>query len=95
MDERTLYTQNRNAAVEESCRELRDHAGSFAARSLDGRRTYAYAPTVSDLRCALAAQSLALADVVIERIDYNVIDIDCCRVRAEPDQVSAPVEATV
>lgn len=95
MDERTLYTQNRNAAEEENSREARDHAGCFAARSLDGRRTFAYALTISDLRRELAAQSLRMADVVIERIDPGIIDLDACRAPAEPPQVSAPAEAPV
>lgn len=75
MDERTLYTQNRNAAEEENRRESRDHGGSFAARSLDGRTTFAYAPTVSGLRCALAVQSRVLANVVIERIEHGSDDL--------------------
>lgn len=78
MTELRQYTQNRNHATEQETVDAQ-HPGWFAARSLDGLRTYGYGETVAELREILAALQLMFSEVVIEQIDSAFGDPLACR----------------
>lgn len=78
MTELRQYTQNRNRSAEPGTIESQ-HPGWFAARSLDGLRTYCYGETIADLRDKLATLQLTFSEVVIEQMDSAVGDALACR----------------
>lgn len=88
------YTRNRNADAGQAAIEAQEHAGELVARSLDGRRTIAYGTSVDELHEELSRRDLPMSDVVIEWIEYDVVDLSACRDAPDGDEAKGDLGAT-